>query len=161
MTHILGVDPGYDRMGYAVIDDDLNIITCDVIQTDKRHSYWERLNTIYLAIVHIIDVYAIDVTGIEKPFTGKNVGSGTEVAGAWGVIGLAVYCGLSEYIELTNSQIKAAVARGGASKEEVRQGVAMILGLDALPKLDDATDALAAAICARDRWRLMEMEKAA
>lgn len=161
MTRILGIDPGYDRVGYAVIDDDLCVITYGVIQTDKRHSYWERLNTVYLAIVRIIDECAVDVTGMEKPFVGKNVGNSVEVAGAWGVIGLAVYASLSEYIELSNSTIKAAVAKGGASKEEVKRGVMMILDLAVAPKPDDVTDALAAAICTRDKWRMMEMEKAA
>lgn len=154
MTHILGIDPGYDRCGYAVIDEELNVITSGVIQTNKEQSYQERIQQVYLGIRQIIDEFRVNVVGVEKPFTGgKNVGNSVEVGGVWAVIGLAIIISRCEYMELFTTQVKAAVANGRASKAEVKHGVETILDIT-LTGHDDESDALAAAICTRDKWQL-------
>lgn len=160
MTRYLGIDPGYDRCGYAVIDEELNVITSGVIQTDKEWTYWTRLDNIGLSILGVIDEFEPDVVGIEKPFLGNNVGRGVEVAGVWAVIGLAANSRHCKYLELFTTQVKAAVANGRATKAEVKAGVMLLLNMDVPPRYDDITDALAAAICTRDRWHLAEMTKA-
>lgn len=159
MTKFMGVDPGYDRCGYAVIDEDLKVITYDVIQTDKHRPYWERLEAVYDSLCDVIDLYRVKVAGMEKPFVGKNVGNGVQVAGAWAMVGMALYVKQCEHLELSPSQVKAAVANGHATKAEVTAGVMLILSLPVAPKPDDITDALAIAICARDKWRLAGMTK--
>lgn len=156
----MGVDPGFDRCGYAVIDEDLKVITSGVIQTNDTRTYWERVNVVYDAIGDVISSCRVKVAGVEKPFTGKNVGNGVEVAGAWAVIGLAIRRNQCQYMELHNTQVKAAVANGRATKQQVKEGVEFILGI-ILNGLDDEADAFAAAICTRDKWQLAEMIKAA
>lgn len=158
MTRFLGLDPGFDRCGYAVITDELGIVEYDVIQTNKEWSYWKRLETIYVSICDVITGCRVQVAGVEKPFLGKNLRYGVEVAGVWGVIGLALRLNGCEYMELNTTQVKAAVANGRASKEEVKHGVETIMELT-LAGPDDISDAFAAAICTRDRWRLAEMAK--
>lgn len=161
MTRYLGIDPGYDRCGYAVITDNLDVVEYDVIQTNSEWSYWERLNVVYTSIGDVITGCRVKVAGMEKPFIGNNVRHGVEVAGVWGVIGLALRLNGCEYMELTTTQVKAAVANGRATKAEVRHGVETILDLKLKPGPDDISDAFAAAICTRDKWHLAEMAKEA
>lgn len=156
MTRFIGLDPGYDRCGYAIIDEDLNITTYGVIRTNKEQPYWDRVKIIFDAIGDVITGCRVQVAGTEKPFIGNNVRHGIEVAGVWGVIGLALRLNGIEYMELTTTQVKAAVANGRATKEDVRHGVETILDLKLKPGPDDITDALAAAICTRDRWNLAQ-----
>lgn len=159
MTRYLGIDPGYDRTGYAIINEHLEIIICGCYQTNKDAPYWQRLDEVYQALLHLMQEFKPDVAGLEKPFTGRNVGNSSEVAGAWATAGLAIYYSGCQYLELHNTQIKAAVANGRATKSEVKAGVMLLLNLEIAPRPDDVTDALAAAICCRDKWRLMEMAK--
>lgn len=156
MTRFLGIDPGYDKCGWGVVDESPALIASGVIQTDKEWTYWARLDHIGLSILSIIDEFEPDVVGIEKPFSGNNVGRGVEVAGVWAVIGLAANSRHCKYMELFPTQVKAAVANGRASKDEVKRGVETILGI-VLNGPDDKADGLAAAICTRDRWNLEAM----
>lgn len=159
MTRFLGLDPGYDRCGWGIVDDDPALVNSGVIQTDKEWSYWKRLNAVYNAIVHIISQYDVEVVGVEKPYAGEKVGKRVlEVGGVWGVIGLAIHNTGCEYLELSNSHIKAAVANGRGTKEEVRHGVETILRIT-LKGHDDESDGLACAICARDDYQLAQMIK--
>lgn len=153
----LGIDPGYDRAGYAVIDEDLNIITSGFIQTNSEWKYWVRLGFVSVAIKDTIKQFRPAVAGMEKPFIGHNVSRGVEVAGAWAIIGMAIFDGGCDYMELTTTQVKAAVANGRATKAEVKAGVMLLLNLAIPPQYDDITDAMAVAICTRDKWQLERM----
>lgn len=158
MTIYLGIDPGYDRCGYAVIDTDLTVITYGVIQTKSEWPYWQRLNVIYDAICDVITGCRVQVAGMEKPFIGNNLRYGVEVAGVWGAIGLATRQNNCQYLELTTTQVKAAVSGGRATKEEVKRGVETILG-QTFSGPDDITDAMAVAICTRDKQQFAQMVK--
>ena len=158
LIHYLGVDPGFDRVGFGIIDDQVTYIASGVIQTNSDWTYWERLDAVFNVLTHEIRLYNVQVVGIEKPYAGEKVGKRIiEVGGAWGIIGLACYrCGC-HYLELSNSQIKAAVSGGRADKEQVRLGVETILGISLAGKMDDESDAIAAAICCRDKYHLMQL----
>lgn len=160
-SYYMGIDPGWDRCGWGIVDDQLSYIASGVIQTSADWTYAERLDVVELGIERLIRQYGVQVVGVEKPYAGEKVGRRIlEIGGAWGVILLAIHrCGC-EYLELSNSHIKAAVARGGADKGEVRKGVENILGITLEGKLDDESDGLAAAVAARDDWRLAQMVKA-
>jgi len=162
MSRYMGIDPGFDKCGFGIIDEQVTYIDSGVIQTSKDWTYWERVNAVFNALVHTIRYHNVEVVGVEKPYVGERVGKRVlEVSGAWGIIGLAVYrCGC-EYLELSNSQVKAAVSGGRADKEAVRTGVQTILSISLEGKLDDESDALAAAICCRDKYHLAAMAKEA
>lgn len=162
MAIFMGIDPGFDRCGFGIVSDEPTYITSGVIQTSAEWSYWERLDAVYNTLVHEIKFHNVGVVGVEKPYAGEKVGKRIiEVGGAWGIIGLAVYrCGCS-YLELSNSQIKAAVSGGRADKEAVRKGVETILEISLNGRHDDESDALAAAICCRDKYHLMQMVREA
>src|SRR6266702_5896190 len=148
---ILGIDPGYGRMGYAVVEtagNDLRLVVCDAIMTPTSLAYPLRLQLIYEELSVIIDRYHPQEAAIEKLFFGKNVTTAIGVAQARGVALLTlVQSGLS-IEEYTPSEIKLAVTGyGAARKEQVGYMVRHLLDLPSIPRPDDAADAAAIAIC--------------
>src|SRR6266567_7878088 len=147
---ILGIDPGFGRMGYAVVaaaGNELRLLVCDAIMTPTGQAYPLRLQLIYEELSVIIDRYRPQEAAIEKLFFGKNVTTAIGVAQARGVALLTlVQSGLS-IEEYTPSEIKLAVTGyGAARKEQVGYMVRHLLDLPSIPRPDDAADATAIAI---------------
>ena len=147
---ILGIDPGYGIVGWGIIDTGTNIDVIDygVVSTPKEMSLPDRLEVIYSSIKSIILSYKPDVVAVEELFYFKNQTTVIPVAEARGVILLACKnVGVPIY-EYTPLQIKQALTGvGRAEKAQVQFMVKSILGLEKVPKPDDAADALAVAIC--------------
>lgn len=96
----------------------------------------------------IINEYKPDAMSVEELFFNQNTKTAIMVAEARGVI-LIVGCknNIPTY-EYTPLQIKqAVVGYGRADKIQVQKMVKSILNVSNLPKLDDTTDSMAAAIC--------------
>lgn len=147
---ILGIDPGYAIIGYGVIDTTKSIMVLDygAITTPKEDSLPIRLEAIESSLKFLFDKFKPDVVAIEELFYFKNQKTVIQVAQARGVIMLACqkYCG--NIYEYTPLQIKQALTgQGRAEKAQVQYMVKAILGLNSIPKPDDAADALAVAIC--------------
>ena len=118
------------------------------IVTPKEDSMPVRLENIDKSLKFLFDKYKPDVVAIEELFYFKNQKTVIQVAQARGVILLACqkYCG--NIYEYTPLQIKQALTgQGRAEKAQVQFMVKAILGLNSIPKPDDAADALAVAIC--------------
>lgn len=147
---ILGIDPGYGIVGWGLIDVDLKtqVVDYGVVSTPKELSLPERLEVIYSSIQSLINSYKPDVLSVEELFYFKNQTTVIPVAEARGVILLsAKKCGVPIY-EYTPLQIKQALTGfGRAEKAQVQFMVKTLLGLEKVPKPDDAADALAVAIC--------------
>jgi len=148
---ILGIDPGFAITGYSVIDyvgNKFNLVTSGAIQTKAGESFPIRLLKLNDDLENIIDEYNPDAISVEELFFNNNVKTAINVAQARGVI-LVVGCkkNIPTY-EYTPLQIKqAVVGYGRADKLQVQKMVKAILGVENLPKLDDTTDSMAAAIC--------------
>ncbi len=139
---ILGIDPGTGICGFGVIEG-RKLIDCGVITTPAHTPLTERLEDIYNSLHEIIKT----VMAIEKLFFKQNITTGISVAEARGVCLLvAKQCHLPIY-EYSPNQIKKAITGyGQAHKPQMQEMVRLHLGLEAVPKPDDAADALAAAI---------------
>ncbi len=148
---ILGIDPGFGRMGYAVVaaaGNDLRLIVCDAIMTPTGQDYSLRLQLIYEELSVIIDRYHPQEAAIEKLFFGKNVSTAIGVAQARGVVLLTLVQSGLTIAEYTPNEVKLAVTGyGAARKEQVGYMVQHILDLRSRPRPDDAADAAAIAIC--------------
>jgi crossover junction endodeoxyribonuclease RuvC len=148
---ILGIDPGYGRMGYALVvaaGNDLRLIVCDAIMTSAAAAYAQRLEQIYEQLGEIIARYRPQEAAIEKLFFGKNVTTAIGVSQARGVILLALTQSGLSISEYAPSEVKLAVTGyGAARKEQVSEMVRLLLRLPAIPRPDDAADAAAIAIC--------------
>lgn len=148
---ILGIDPGFGRMGYAVVEavgNDLRLIVCDAIMTPTGQEYSLRLQLIYEELSVIIGRYRPQEAAIEKLFFGKNVTTAIGVAQARGVALLTLVQSGLTIAEYTPNEVKLAVTGyGAAKKEQVGYMVRQLLHLTSIPRPDDAADAAAIAIC--------------
>lgn len=147
---ILGIDPGTGILGFGVIElknRKPHLIDGGVIRTPVKEDDAVRLLTIYDELTELIKQHKPDMMSVEKLFFARNVTTAMTVAQARGVVLLtAQQAGIPIY-EYTPMQIKQAVTGyGKAEKKQVQEMVKVLLGLTAVPKPDDAADALAAAI---------------
>lgn len=149
----MGVDPGTNIMGYAVLNTELNkseVEVLSVLKMDKLGDPYAKLKYIYEKINGLIEQYQPDILAIEAPFYGKNVQSMLKLGRAQGTaIAAAIHHGvpIHEYAPL---KIKMAITgNGSASKEQVAGMLQRLLKFDedAMVKFMDATDALGAAYC--------------
>ena len=157
---ILGIDPGYAIVGFGVLDADrgkARLVRCGAINTTAGTPMPLRLLQIQEDLETLIRDFAPDVMAIEELFFNTNVTTAIGVAQARGVI-LATAARLGVHIfEYSPSQVKiAVVGYGKAEKRQVMDMTKRILGLSAVPKPDDAADAVAIALChARSRTSLL------
>lgn len=162
---VLGVDPGTAITGYGLVEsvhDELGLVTYGTITTSAGQPMAERLATLYHQLSQIIRDSKPTELAVEELFFHKNVRTALAVGQARGVVLLAAsHAGLpvSEYTPL---QVKdAVVGYGRATKEQVQEMVRMLLGLDVVPRPDDAADAIAVAICHCHAARLTALLDAA
>ena len=148
---ILGIDPGYAIMGWAIVDmkgNHFEAIDYDSITTDAGVEMPVRLKHLYDELTSIIEEYHPDEASIEELFFYNNAKTVIHVGEARGVAVLACTNAGLVVNEYTPPQIKQAlVGYGRAEKKQVQQMVKAILNLPEVPKPDDTADAVAAAIC--------------
>lgn len=148
---ILGIDPGYGITGFGVIEaqrNSLQLIKCGAITTPPNSEFNWRLSVIYNDMQQLLMMAKPDAVAIEELFFGQNVTTGIKVAQARGVILLAVQQAGVEVFEYKPMQVKqAVVGYGSATKHQVMDMTKRLLHLDAVPKPDDAADAVAIALC--------------
>lgn len=148
----MGIDPGFDRVGVAVIErndtseETLLYSTC--ISTSKKDSFDKRLLAIGKELETVLKDYSPSELAIEKLFFTKNQTTAMNVAEARGVmLYLSTSCGLSIH-EYSPPQIKVAMTGyGKATKEDIATMVPKLLKLPLGKKLlDDELDAIAIAL---------------
>jgi len=149
---IVGFDPGLATIGYGVIKTDKSrkaeMIDYGVISTPKDENLAVRLCLIEKGVKQIIDTFKPDEIAIEELFFAKNVKTAIAVAHARGVILLTANKECGKIFEYTPLQIKQALTGyGRADKNQIQQMVKTFLSLKAIPRPDDAADALAVALC--------------
>ncbi len=148
---ILGIDPGTQVMGYAVLDyfgGHHRVETLGVIKLKKYKDHQEKLKEIFLQTQELIEVYLPTELAIEAPFYGKNVQSMLKLGRAQGVsIAAGITMGLN-ITEYSPKKIKQSITgNGNASKEQVAAMLQSILKIKIEKGFLDATDALGAAMC--------------
>ncbi len=147
---VLAIDPGYDRLGVAVLEKrngKETLLFSDCIHTSKNNSLSERLHELGTQFQLLIEKHRPDVVGVETLFFNKNVKTAIGVAQARGVIlFLAKNAGCRVY-EFGPQEIKIAVTGYGNSDKSAV--IAMVKRLVAnVPKeaLDDEYDAIAVGV---------------
>ena len=148
---ILGIDPGTQIMGYALLKVEgskTQVLLMDVLKLTQHKDIYERLEKIHSKVSEIIKLYKPQTFAIEAPFFGKNVQSMLKLGRAQGV---AIAASLNHNIpfeEYSPRRIKQAITgSGSASKEQVAAMLQKLLAFPEMPKYLDATDGLAVAVC--------------
>ena len=148
---IIGIDPGTGILGFGVIEVNARgnpkMITAGVITTPAHTPLEYRLIEIFDGLTEIIAETNPEVMSIEKLFFAQNVTTAISVSHARGVAMLTGKQAGLEIAEYTPLQIKQTLTGyGRASKKQMQEMVKLQLGLNSMPKPDDAADGLAAAI---------------
>ena len=148
---ILGIDPGYGIIGFGLVEGNRNqfrLLNCGAITTPAGMDFSARLEIIYEDTRKLLEVAQPDVVAIEELFFGQNVTTGIGVAQARGVILLAIRQAGVEVAAYKPAQVKqSVVGYGNATKHQVMDMTKRLLGLQQMPKPDDAADAIALALC--------------
>jgi crossover junction endodeoxyribonuclease RuvC len=148
---ILGIDPGVAIVGFGVIDVDRGrqqLVQYGAINTEAGLQLATRLVQIGRDLERLIELFEPDEIAIEELFFSKNITTGIAVAHGRGVILYTAEKLQVPIYEYTPMQVKQAVVGYGlAEKKQVMDMVRRLLKLKAVPKPDDAADALAIAIC--------------
>jgi crossover junction endodeoxyribonuclease RuvC len=148
---ILGLDPGTNVMGYGIVivkGSKLGLLQFGVIHLSKYSGHELKLKKIFDRVLSLLDEYHPDEVALEAPFFGKNVQSMLKLGRAQGVAMAAALFREIPIIEYAPKKIKQSVTgNGNASKEQVAKMLMTLLGIKEVPKLLDATDALAVALC--------------
>jgi len=147
---ILGIDPGTRITGYGIIDaagNRLGHVGNGTIRTETGSDLALRLKVIHQGLAKIIVQFKPEAVAVEQVFLAKNAMSALKLGHARGVALLAgVIAGLPVF-EYSALQVKSAVVGyGKADKNQVQRMVCTLLGLSLAPP-QDASDALAVAIC--------------
>ena len=146
-SRVLGIDPGFDRVGIAVLEKE-RLLYSSCIVTNRKDSHELRLRHMGREVKRVIDEWQPKDMAIEKLFFNQNTSSALKVAEARGVIlyeaslgGLAVY-------EYSPQDVKIAVTGyGKADKRQVEKMVSKLIDLTSdTDALDDETDAIALCI---------------
>jgi crossover junction endodeoxyribonuclease RuvC len=148
---ILGVDPGLAISGYGVLEylgNKFKMIEYGAVTSEASMPFPLRLKHIYESYIEMIDKFMPDAIAVEELFYNKNAKTAIAIGEARGVHLLAGQMKDIPLYEYTPLQIKQGiVGYGRAEKRQVQEMVKLILGLEKIPKPDDAADGLAAAIC--------------
>jgi crossover junction endodeoxyribonuclease RuvC len=149
---VIGIDPGTATTGYGLVRDneDRSLVVVDygVILTPPDISMPERLLELHRHLMQLLLLHRPESGAVEKLFFQRNVRTAISVGQARGVALLALAQASVSVAEYTPLEVKnAVVGYGGADKNQVQQMVRALLGLEDIPRPDDAADALAVAIC--------------
>ncbi len=159
---ILGIDPGLATLGYGVIEKDergnCRALDCGVVLTPKDEGLPVRLAILEEGLKKVLEKFNPDEIAMEELFFSKNITTGIAVAHARGVALLTCVKQCGKLYEYTPMQIKQALTGyGKADKKQIQTTVAAQLRLKAVPKPDDAADALAVALCHASTSRFGEL----
>ena len=147
---ILGIDPGFATVGWGVIKTErgnATVVDYGVITTPKEERLPTRLAMLETGIKKLIEKFKPDEIALEELFFNTNITTAINVAQARGVILLTCIKECGRLYEYTPLQIKQAITGyGRAEKKQIQEMVKTLLKLKAIPRPDDAADAVAVAL---------------
>lgn len=155
---ILAIDPGYDRIGIAIIEkttvsrETLLYSTC--IQTDKKQTFYERMNYVMCQLDDIFIQHKPQVIVLEELYFAKNTKTAMRVSEARGIIvATCMRYGVTVH-EIHPNRVKIAITGHGASnKSDILWMLPKLIKFDPTGKIDDELDAIAIGIAFLAEYR--------
>ncbi len=158
---ILGIDPGFGRTGFGIIDKEAGgwkLVTYGCIETSGKKCFVDRLEELSIDLKKIIKKYKPTHVGVEDLFFHKNAKTAIKVAQARGVILLTAKQSGLPIFEFTPLQVKQGVTGyGRAEKGQLERVIRMIFKLKKQIKPDDAADALAVALTCGASLKMIQL----
>ena len=156
---ILGIDPGLNVTGYGLIEIKGNkpsLIKYGTIRTDAKQELAERLFKIFKTLNEIIFEFQPNYVAIEDIFYAENVKTAIVMGHARGTAIVAAMQNGAKVSQYSAREVKmSVVGNGAAAKSQVNYMVSNILRIKEKITPDDASDALAIALC---QWHRLERE---
>ncbi len=153
-----GIDPWYRKLGYAIINYDLDIIEAWIVVHNlekDRQSQIKRMLKTTSFIQDLMNKFPPKSIGIEKVFFSHQNQANAEFV--FGVRGIVYFLAQNMQIwEYTPTQIKKYITgTGKANKLLMQQMIKKVFALKEIPQFDDAADALALAYLAfkKHQWK--------
>ncbi len=150
---IIGIDPGTICCGYGIIEtgrgrSDYIHVTSGEIKLKPKALLQNRLKSVYDSLKSTINEYNPDQLCLEKIFYHKSIRSSMTLGSVRGIVLLLAAEHDLPLFEYNPTELKMALTGyGRAEKRQVQEMVKRILKLDASPRSEDSTDALALCIC--------------
>jgi len=151
-TTVLGIDPGLDRTGWAILTRDarsvLSLVACGLIHTQAGQELPKRLDYIFKEFQKIISTYRPEQVAMEQNFFLKRAITMANTVMTRGVIILACEQAGKEITFYSPKRVKMMICgTGTADKKQVQRMVQLTLRLSKAPSPDDTADAVAIGIC--------------
>lgn len=147
---IIGIDPGTIVCGYGVLEtagQRARVLDFGVVR-QRKGALHERLLAIHRGLASVFERFEPHAAAIEGAFYGKNARTALKIGEARGMALITAGAAGAEVFEYAPAVVKkSVVGNGRAQKYQVQEMVRLILGLDEVPEPEDASDALALAIC--------------
>ena len=147
---VLGIDPGTVITGWGIVefrDRKFHHIANGTVRTKAKTPLPDRLGTIFKTLAGIISEYQPTMASVEEVFVSRNVQSALKLGHARGVAIAAISQAQLPVYEYTALQVKkSVVGYGRAEKNQVQEMVKILLSLSEVAP-EDASDALACAMC--------------
>jgi crossover junction endodeoxyribonuclease RuvC len=153
---IIGIDPGYDRVGMAVVEktssrEKETLVHSECFTTSSKTKIYERLGSVGLRVRDLIEKYKPDALAMETLFITKNQKTAMHVSEARGIIAYEAHLHKIPIFEYSPLQIKIAVTGHGKSdKIQVTKMISLLIKIPPEKKpaemLDDEYDAIAVAL---------------
>jgi crossover junction endodeoxyribonuclease RuvC len=161
---ILGIDPGVNVTGYGVIyireNGEPELLGFGHIRTKSKQSLSERLQKIFVSLQQVIETYRPDCVAIEDLFYAENVKTAIVMGHARGAAIIAATNNQIPVSEFSPREVKmSVVGSGAAAKSQVRYMVKNLLAYTDAIEPDDASDALAVALCKWHRMNIDELKR--
>jgi crossover junction endodeoxyribonuclease RuvC len=148
---VLGVDPGTVKMGIGIVDSDGQDFSCHyygVISPKRSDPIEKRLAQLFNSVEDIIINNSPGFVAVEEPFVSRNARTAIAIGQAQAVVLVAASRHQIPVARYAPQAIKKSVTDyGHSSKEQVGDMVKLLLNEKTIEGSDDATDALAVAIC--------------
>jgi crossover junction endodeoxyribonuclease RuvC len=159
---ILGIDPGTATTGFGLVYEneagEARLDRYGVILTEAGTPMPERLLRLHRELSALLAEAQPEAVAVEELFFSRNVTTALTVGQARGVVLLAAAQADLPIFEYKPAEVKQALAGyGGADKRQMQEMVRVLLGLDDIPRPDDAADAVAVAICHLHSQRLRRL----
>jgi len=149
---ILGIDPGLQLCGYAVIEtlpERENLIEAGVFRSDSNASIEVRLNGIAKDTSSLLEKFGPAVVAVEELYSHYGHPKTAILMGhARGVILQKCAEAAVEVRSFSATRIKKSLTGNGrASKEQVQKTIQTILSMPCAPEPNDVADSIAVALC--------------
>ncbi len=158
---VIGIDPGFNKTGFGIAEQlgsRLSVVEFGVIRTEEAPTLEAKLLTVFNTVKNLCELHKPDMASIEELFFVNNIRSGIKVGEMRGVLVVVfALAGIPVY-HYTPKQIKQALTgTGTAGKEQVARMVQILTGAEKRDIPLDAYDALAAAVCHINSYRMVSL----